>query len=104
MGFFDYEIGWSGFVHDAKVYQNSYFYQNAFILEEWDYLLENSAYSLSSFLIKPFNNSENILQIQFNITHSLHCIVVENAFGRFKNRFNSLKELNVKKVSTAVQL
>ena len=30
--------------------------------------------------------------------------MVENAFGRLKNRFGSLKELNVKKISTAVQL
>jgi hypothetical protein len=44
------------------------------------------------------------LQIQFNVKHSLHRVVVENAFGRFKNRFSSLKELNVKNISTAVQL
>jgi len=30
--------------------------------------------------------------------------VVENAFGRLKNRFGSLKELNVKKISSAVCL
>jgi hypothetical protein len=52
----------------------------------------------------PFNNPENDLQTKFNITHSLYRVVVENAFGRFKNRFSSLKELNVKKISTAVQL
>jgi hypothetical protein len=103
--FIDYEIGWPGSVHDAKVYRNSYFYQNvSTLIEGWDYLLGDSAYPLSSFLIKPFNNPENTLQTQFNITHSLHRVIVENAFGRFKNRFSSLKELNVKKVSTAVQL
>ena len=102
--FIDYEIGWPGSVHDAKVYRNSFFYQNvSTLIEGWDYVLGDSAYPLSSFLIKPFNNAENN-QIQFNITHSLHRVVVENAFGRFKNRFSSLKELNVKKVSTAVRL
>ncbi|CAB4445279.1 unnamed protein product [Rhizophagus irregularis] len=101
----DYEIGWPGSVHDAKVYQNSFFYQNvSTLIEGWDYLLGDSAYPLSSFLIKPFNNPENILQSQFNITHSLHRVVVENAFGRFKNRFSSLKELNVKKISMTVHL
>ena len=30
--------------------------------------------------------------------------MIENAFERFKNRFSSLKELNVKKVLTAVWL
>jgi len=103
--FIDYEIGWPGSVHDAKVYRNSFFYQNvSTLIEGWDYLLGDSAYPLSSFLIKPFSNPENNLQTQFNVTHSLHRVVVENAFGRFKNRFCSLKELNVKKISTAVRL
>src|SRR6266498_4023321 len=103
--FIDYEIGWPGSVHDAKVYRNSFFYQNvSTLIEGWDYLLGDSAYPLSNFLIKPFNNSENNLQTQFNITHSLHRVVVKNAFGRLKNRFGSLKELNVKKISSAVCL
>ncbi|PKB98925.1 hypothetical protein RhiirA5_430577 [Rhizophagus irregularis] len=72
---------------------------------ELDYLLGDLAYLLSNFLIKPFTNTQNNLQIQFNITHFLHhCIVMENAFGRLKNRFNCLKELNIGKISTAVCL
>ncbi|CAB5201949.1 unnamed protein product [Rhizophagus irregularis] len=68
--FTDYEIGWPGSVHDAKVYRNSFFYQNvSTLIEGWDYLLGDSAYPLSSFLIKPFNNPENHLQIQFNVIH-----------------------------------
>jgi hypothetical protein len=103
--FIDYEIGWPGSVHDAKVYRNSFFYKNvSTLIKGWDYLLGDSAYPLSNFLIKPFINTQNDLQIQFNITHSLHRVVVENAFGRLKNRFCCLKELNVKKISTAVCL
>jgi hypothetical protein len=103
--FIDYEIGWPGSVHDAKVYRNSFFYQNfSTLIKGWDYLLGDSAYPLSNFLIKPFTNTQNNLQIQFNVTHSLHRVVVENAFSRLKNRFCCLKELNVKKISTAVCL
>jgi len=103
--FIDYEIGWPGSVHDAKVYRNSFFYQNvSTLIKGWDYLLGDSAYPLSNFLIKPFTNTQNNLQTQFNITLSLHRIVVENAFGRLKNRFGCLKELNVRKISTAVCL
>ena len=67
-------------------------------------LLDSIIYPLSNFLIKPFINTQNNLQIQFNITHSSHRVVVENAFGRLKNRFGCLKELNVRKISTAVCL
>jgi hypothetical protein len=103
--FIDYEIGWPGSVHDAKVYRNSFFYQNvSTLINGWDYLLGDSAYPLSTFLIKPFNNPENNLQTQFNIKHSLHRVVVENAFGRLKNRFGCLKELNVRKISSAVRI
>ena len=59
--FIDYEIG---SVHDAKVYRNSFFYQNvSTLIKGWDYLLGDSAYPLSPFLIKPFINPENNLQI-----------------------------------------
>jgi hypothetical protein len=43
------------------------------------------------------------LQTQFNVKHSSYHVVVENAFGRFKNRFNCLKDLNVRKILMAVR-
>ncbi|CAB5364010.1 unnamed protein product [Rhizophagus irregularis] len=103
--FIDYEIGWPGSVHDAKVYKNSYFYRNVSkIIKGEEYLLGDSAYPISTFLIKPFVNSQNPLQIRFNVIHSLHRVVVENAFGRLKNRFIALKELNVRDISTVVKI
>ncbi|GBB90832.1 hypothetical protein RclHR1_17920004 [Rhizophagus clarus] len=38
----------------------------------YDYLLEDSAYPLSSFLIKPFNNPVTDLQTCFNITQAVY--------------------------------
>ena len=103
--FIDYEIGWPGSVHDAKVYKNSYFYQNVSrIIKGDEFLLGDSAYPLSTFLIKPFVNSQDPSQIQFNLIHSLHRVVVENAFGRLKNRFVALKELNSRKISNVIRL
>ncbi|CAI2193582.1 6298_t:CDS:2, partial [Funneliformis geosporum] len=56
--FIDYEIGWSGSVHDARVYKNSHFYLNASeIIKGNEFLLEDSAYPISTFVIKPFTNS-----------------------------------------------
>jgi hypothetical protein len=103
--FIDYEIGWPGSVHDAKVYKNSYFYQNVSkIIKGDEFLLGDSAYPLSTFLIKPFVNSQIPSQIQFNLIHSLHRVVVENAFGKLKNRFIALKELNSRKISNVIRL
>ena len=102
--FINYEIGWPGSVHDAKVYKNSYFYQNVSkIIKEEEYLLGDSAYPLSTFLIKPFVNSQIPSQIRFNVIHSLHRVVIENAFGRLKNRFIALKDLNTRKISNAIK-
>ena len=90
-------------IKDRKSVSKFFFYQNVSTpVKGWDYLLGDSAYPLSTFLIKPFSNPENNLQIQFNINHSLHRVVVENAFGRFKSKFSCLKELNIRKISTAV--
>jgi len=62
------------------------------------------AYPLSTFLIKPFINPQISSQIQFNVIHSLHRVVIENAFGRLKNRFIALKELNSRKISNVIRL
>ncbi|GES94479.1 putative nuclease HARBI1 [Rhizophagus clarus] len=91
--FINYEIGWPGSVHDAKVYRNSFFYQNvSTLIKGWDYLLGDSAYPLSTFHIKPFNNPVNNLETQFNITHSSHCVVVENAFEINNDSWDELDE------------
>ncbi|CAI2190598.1 14330_t:CDS:1, partial [Funneliformis geosporum] len=90
--FIDYEIGWPSSVHDARVYKNSHFYLNASeIIKDNEFLLGDSAYPISTFLIKPFTNSQVPSQIQFNLIHSLYRVVVENAFAKLKNRFIALK-------------
>jgi hypothetical protein len=92
-------------VHDARVYANSDFFLNkAKYIEEDDYVLGDSAYPISPFLITPFKNPFNHRQCQFNFIYSKHRVVVENAFGRLKARFKALKELSVKDVKTAIKL
>lgn len=103
--FINYIIGWPGSVHDARVYANSDFFLNkAKYIEEDDYVLGDSAYPISPFLITPFKNPFNHRQCQFNFIYSKHRVVVENAFGRLKARFKALKELSVKDVKTAIKL
>ncbi|GBB91751.1 hypothetical protein RclHR1_19100002 [Rhizophagus clarus] len=99
-----YDVGWLGSVHDAKVYRNFHFYLNrTSLIKGNDFLIGDSAYPLSPFLIKPFSKpNEN--QTEFNHIFSLYRIVVEHLFGRIKNRFGGIKKISVKKISTAVNI
>jgi hypothetical protein len=102
--FLDYDVGWPGSVHDAKVYRHSHFYSNrSSLIKGNDFLIGDSAYPLSPFLIKPYNKPNSEQKI-FNQIFSSHRIVVEHSFGRLKNRFTGIKEIAVKKISTAVNL
>jgi len=102
--FISYDVGWPGSVHDAKVYRHSSFYLNkSSWIKENDFLIGDSAYPLSPFLIKPYNKPNNE-QKRFNQIFSSHRIVVEHAFGRLKNRFIGIREISAKKISTAINL
>jgi hypothetical protein len=103
--FINYVVGWPGSVHDARVYANSDFFLNkSEYIEGDDYILGDSAYPISPFLISPFKNPSNYRHRQFNFIHSKHRVAVENAFSRLKARFKALKELSVKDLKTAIKL
>ncbi|CAB4438335.1 unnamed protein product [Rhizophagus irregularis] len=68
-----------------------------------DFLIGDSAYPLSPFLIKPFSNP-NRNQAEFNRIFSSHRIIIEHAFGRLKNRFAGIREISVKKIPTAINM
>ncbi len=61
--FINYIIGWPGSVHDVRVYFNSDFFLNKEkYIEEDDYVLGDSTYPISPFLISPFKNPSNYQQ------------------------------------------
>jgi hypothetical protein len=103
--FTDFLVGWPGSVHDARVYRSSGFYQNKsdYIVGE-DFILADSAYPISPFCITPFKPARTPSEHNFNFVHSRNRVVVENAFGRLKGRFPSLRNLSIKKVSTACKM
>ena len=107
--FMDIMVGWPGSVHDARVLANSDLYQKATdkqilnsesrrILEKniYPFLIGDSAYPLTSWIMKPFpcNSALSHSQKQFNYRLSRARIVVENAFGRLKARWRRLMKQN----------
>ena len=107
--FTDVCVGWPGSVHDARVLANSSLYKRA---EEKHilcgetvthrgvdipiFLVGDSAYPLSTWLMKPFVHNSNLTSSQrsFNYYLSRARIVVENGFGRLKARWRRLMKRN----------
>ncbi len=86
-----------------EFFRNSFFYKNySSFIQENNYLLNNSAYSIFSFLISPFKNPNSQKQKDFNHFHSNHHIVIKRAFERSKIRFEMLKNLNIKTVKMEI--
>jgi hypothetical protein len=103
--FTDFLVGWPGSVHDARVYQNSDFLKNRsdYIMGD-DFILADSAYPISPFCITPFKPARTSAETDFNLVHSRHRVVIENAFGRLKARFVVLRNVSAKSVKSACEL
>ena len=101
--FRDLCIGWPGNVHDASVFSDSMLYSkitNGELLQGREltvrggtipvFLIGDSAYPLSSWLIKPFAFSPSLPEQHknFNYRISRGRVVVEMAFGRLKAQKN----------------
>ena len=105
--FRDLCVGWPGSVHDARVLANSTLFRKVTSgdLLQGDkediqgqelglYLIGDSAYPLSPWLIKPFAFSSTLTTRQktFNYRLSRARVVVEIAFGRLKARWRRLSK------------
>uniref|UniRef100_H2YLL6 DDE Tnp4 domain-containing protein n=1 Tax=Ciona savignyi TaxID=51511 RepID=H2YLL6_CIOSA len=122
--FLDVNIGWPGKAHDARVFMNSAIYKRAELglifpqsstqIGEVNlpyYIIGDSAYPLKKWVIKPYPDNADASERNFNKKHSSARRVVEQAFGRLKQRWRSIlkrcdaTEKNaVKIISTCVTL
>ena len=96
--FLDICVGCPGKVHDA---QNSPLFAlccartflplDMSVIGVPPVILGDSAYALSDWLIKPYRDRGNLTPEEgiFNVKHSTTRVVVENALGPLKGRFNS---------------
>jgi len=107
-------------VHDARVLANFKLFRLAndgevlngenVTIGEVDvpiFLVGDSAYPLSTWLMKPFPHSSELTQSQkqFNYHLSRSRIVVENAYGRFKARWKRLcksNDMNVQNIPNVI--
>ena len=107
--FMDINVGWPGSVHDARVFAHSSVYKKITeqtLLPDKNitvngvniplYLIGDSAYSLQTWLMKPFTHNTALTSQQktFNYRLCRARIVVENAYGRLKARWCRLMKRN----------
>ena len=113
--FRDIFAGWTGKTHDARIFKNSPLYQECLKRKVLPrnlsrnihgtivppLLLGDSAYPLEEFIMKPYVDRGNLSEHEklFNVALSKSRVVVENAFGRLKGRFQCLS----KRLDTSVQ-
>ena len=117
--FRDVMVGWPGSVHDARVLSKSQLYRKVVGKEVLNtssctingmsvlpFLLGDSAYPLSQWLMKPFPHNASLSSAQqtFNYRLSRARIVVENAFGRLKARWRRLMKQNDMDISHIPQV
>ena len=105
MKFLDCYVGWPGSVHDSRVFSNSDIFFN-FSTNPLEYcsdggfLLGDSAYPLSAFLLTPYKDYGNLTEVQkkFNYVQSSSRTVIERAFGVMKTKFQRLKLIELEKL------
>ncbi|XP_033112550.1 protein ALP1-like [Anneissia japonica] len=111
--FIDFDVGWPGKYHDAWVFEHSQigrtiaqgrFYPE--LTKQIDgvdvpvVLVGDAAYALSKNRMKPYPEAKLTPdQRAFNFIQSRSRMVVENAFGRLKNRWRCLIKRNDSKTS-----
>ena len=109
MQFTDVFCGYPGSVHDARVFRNSPFFQDAEanpdnLFPRNTHLLGGSAYPLKRWVLTPFHDNGRLTRRQkrYNFVRSFTRMVVERSLGLLKGRFRKLKtQIEVGSISAA---
>ncbi|KAH7966082.1 hypothetical protein HPB49_013624 [Dermacentor silvarum] len=107
MVFTDVFVGYPGRAHDARVLEESFFFENATGKCEGGYILGNAAYPLLPWLLPPYRQCKGNWQPwmeKFNVVHSRQRVVIEGTFGILKARFQRLAYIDVASIEKAVEI
>ena len=102
--FRDIFVGSTGKSYDSRIFKNSYkeYQKRSFLsinmlkqignVELSPLILGDSAYSLENWLVKPYSDRSNLSpnEARFNLALSRSRVVIENASGRLKGRFQCI--------------
>jgi hypothetical protein len=113
--FLDFEMGWPGRTHDARAFDESQFslamddhlvsLKDEGLTDSW-YVLGDSAYSQTEWMMKPYpalDPEEEGEKLTYNIYHARARVAVENAFGRLKQRWRRLFNVDCDSIETVVE-
>lgn len=94
-----FRVGDTSAVHDARVFENSRLSStSADFFSPGEYLIGDSAYSVSDTMIAPFKKPRSTEPAcrQFNSTLSSRRIAIEHLFGQLKARFPSITAIGTR--------
>ena len=97
-----YNAGWPGSTHDNRVFRNSnIFYNRGNYFSKREYLLGDSAYSVSTIMVQSFKKQASVANLPGNHEFFNTClanvrITSEHCIGVLKGRFGCLKKNNIK--------
>ena len=102
LAFTDCYAGWPGATRDARVLRRSDLFTRITadkegMFPENNYMLGDSAYPLTTWLMPPFRDIGHLTpqQRNYNFLHSSSRIVIERAFSLLKGRFRRLKYIDM---------
>ena len=102
LAFTDCYAGWPGATHDARVLRRSDLFgrvtaDKEAMFPQNSYLLGDSAYPLTSWLMSSFRDNGHLTpqQRNYNFLHSSSRMVIERAFALLKGRFRRLKYVDM---------
>ncbi|XP_062611814.1 uncharacterized protein LOC134273647 [Saccostrea cucullata] len=100
--FIDIKCGWP----DARVFRNSEVCQHQAQLCGPHHLVGDGAYPLSSYLMKPYRESQNMTAAEkiFNKKLCRARAIIQHAFGVLKGRFRRLQHINMVDIEYIVKI